>query len=113
MLIQEIKNGENQEFFVDVTDYAQKILGEIVKSAQVFVGYRDEFDSLSEKKKKRIREKAQKMADNIEKHFESKNEIEIPGTGGYLKITFCNEKEMFLVSSGDDYNYFGGQKTWM
>lgn len=111
--VKEIKNGENHEFFVDVTDYVQEIVGDVVKSAQVIVGYRDKFDSLSEKRKNKIREKAQKMADNIEKHFERNHEIEIPGSGGYLKITLCNGKDMFLVSSGDDYNYFGGQKTWM
>ena len=111
--VEEIQSKDCLEFFVDVTSYAQAILGvDMIQSARVCLGNREYFDLLAEKKKEKIRQKAQKMADSIEKHFSTHTEIEIPGTDGYLQITLINGKDMFFVTSGDDYTYFTGEKTW-
>ena len=102
MQIKEILNGDFTEFKLDVTNIVKEIIGkELVQSATTILMYIEDFESLSEKKKDKIRERAKKYAEGIMEHSELVDLLCTSGDG-VIEIIFVNGKKIFLNATGGE-----------
>ena len=103
--IKEIEKEESTIFYAEVTEYIKKMLGDVVESAQVYLGERIEFEKLSEETQQKVRKQVKEIADNIEGYFMEQKELEISNFDSWLEIIFVNGKKLKIEGSGNEYTY--------
>lgn len=103
--IKEIEKEESLVFYAEVTEYIKKMLGDVVESAQVYLGERIELEKLSEETQQKVRKQVKEIADNIEGYFMEQKELEISNFDSWLEIIFVNGKKLKIEGSGNEYTY--------
>ena len=103
--IKEIEKEESTIFYAEVTEYIKKMLGDVVESAQVYLGERIEFEKLSEETQQKVRKQVKEIVDNIEGYFMEQKELEISNFDSWLEIIFVNGKKLKIEGSGNEYTY--------
>lgn len=103
--IKEIEKDESLVFYADVTEYVEKMLGDVVESAQVYLGERVDFEKLSEETQKKVRKIVKEIADNVEVYFMEQKELEISNFDSWFEIVFVNGKKLKIEGSGNEYTY--------
>lgn len=103
--IKEIEKEESIVFYADVTEHVKKMLGDVVESAQVYLGERVALEKLSEETQKKVRKIVKEIADNVEVYFMEQKELEISNFDSWLEIEFVNGKKVKIEGSGNEYTY--------
>lgn len=103
--IKEIEKDESLVFYADVTEHVKKMFGDIVESAQVYLGERVNLEKLSDETQQKVRKIVKEIADNIEAHFMEQKELEISNFDSWLEIKFVNGKKLKIEGSGNEYTY--------
>ena len=103
--IKEIEKEESTIFYAEVTEYIKKMLGDVVESAQVYLGERIELEKLSEETQQKVRKQVKEIVDNIEGYFMEQKELEISNFDSWLEIIFVNGKKLKIEGSGNEYTY--------
>lgn len=100
--IKEIFDGKDIDFKLDVTAIVQDIMGkDFVQSASVILQHVEDFESLSEKKQQKIRDRIQKDAKNLLQHADTLDALATPGDGK-IEIVLINGKKIFMWASGGE-----------
>lgn len=100
--IKEIFEDKNIDFKLDVTTIVQEIMGkDLVLSATVTLQHVECFESLSDKKQQKIRNKVYNDAENLLNHADTLDSLATPGDGR-IEIVLINGKKIFLWASGGE-----------
>lgn len=108
--IKEIEKEESTIFYADVTDYVKRIIGDVVETAQVYLGERIQLEKLSKETQQKVRKQVKEIADNIEGYFMEQKELEISNFDSWLEIIFVNGKKLKIEGSGNEYTYLSEMK---
>lgn len=97
---EETGNKGSRLFYYDVTDYIKDIMGtEIVKEAELYIGYFEKFDKMKPHKQEEVREQMVEKAKSIDEYFAKHKEIESYECYS-LYVTLKNGKEFSFNSIG-------------